>query len=110
MFIKLLYNICCIIGIFSVLLKLLSIQPIIRLALLIKIFLKSAFIFLLLDYYFLGLTYIIVYVGAIAILFLFVIKMASSGLSFYRTGYAPISLIFAGIAGWNVNIEKEGNI
>ena len=34
-----------------------------------------AFQFLILDYYFLGLTYIIVYVGAIAILFLFVIML-----------------------------------
>jgi NADH-ubiquinone oxidoreductase chain 6 len=56
----------------------LSTQPITRLALLIKIFIKSAFLFLLLDYYFLGLTYIIVYVGAIAILFLFVIMMAET--------------------------------
>lgn len=35
----------------------------------------AAFQFLILDYYFLGLTYIIVYVGAIAILFLFVIML-----------------------------------
>jgi NADH:ubiquinone oxidoreductase subunit 6 (subunit J) len=35
----------------------------------------GAFQFLILDYYFLGLTYIIVYVGAIAILFLFVIML-----------------------------------
>ena len=89
MLIKLLYNICCIIGIGSVLLKILSIKPIIRLALLIKIFLKSAFIFLLLDYYFLGLTYIIVYVGALAILFLFVIKKASDPES-YQKGLAPL--------------------
>jgi NADH:ubiquinone oxidoreductase subunit 6 (subunit J) len=32
------------------------------------------------DYYFLGLTYIIVYCGAIAILFLFVIMMVTYGL------------------------------
>ena len=56
----------------------LSTQPIIRLVLLILIFIKSAFLFLLLDFYFLGLTYIIVYVGAIAILFLFVIMMAET--------------------------------
>ncbi len=46
-----------------------------RLALLILTFLLSAFQFLIFDYYFLGLTYIIVYVGAIAILFLFVIML-----------------------------------
>jgi NADH:ubiquinone oxidoreductase subunit 6 (subunit J) len=37
----------------------------------------ASFIFMFFDYYFLGLTYIIVYVGAIAILFLFVIMMVS---------------------------------
>jgi NADH-ubiquinone oxidoreductase chain 6 len=55
-----------------------STQPITRLALLITVFIKSAFILILLDYTFLGLTYIIVYVGAIAILFLFVIMMAET--------------------------------
>ena len=34
--------------------------------------------FIILDFYFLGLTYIIVYVGAIAILFLFVIMMTET--------------------------------
>lgn len=34
-----------------------------RVALLIVVFMCGAFIFLILDYYFLGLTYIIVYVG-----------------------------------------------
>lgn len=53
-------------------------QPITRLALLITVFIKSALKLNLLDYYFLGLTYIIVYVGAIAILFLFVIMMADT--------------------------------
>lgn len=52
-----------------------SLDYISRLALLITIFIFSAFQFLILDYYFLGLTYIIVYVGAIAILFLFVIML-----------------------------------
>ena len=44
----------------------------------------------MLDYYFLGLTYIIVYVGAIAILFLFVIMLL-------QTDTNPIS------KGWSVN-------
>jgi NADH:ubiquinone oxidoreductase subunit 6 (subunit J) len=76
-----LYNTFSILGILSAFLKILSSQPITRLALLIMIFIKSAFLFLLLDYYFLGLTYIIVYVGAIAILFLFVIMMAETHLT-----------------------------
>lgn len=76
MLIQYLFSFICITGLFSAFLMILTIQPIIRLALIIKIFVKSAFILIILDYYFLGLTFIIVYVGAIAILFLFVIKMA----------------------------------
>jgi NADH-ubiquinone oxidoreductase chain 6 len=71
-----LYSFICISGLFSAFLMILTTQPIIRLALIIKIFVKSAFILVMLDYYFLGLTFIIVYVGAIAILFLFVIMMS----------------------------------
>ena len=56
----------------------LSTQPITRLALLITVFIMSALILIILDFYFLGLTYVIVYVGAIAILFLFVIMMAEA--------------------------------
>ena len=44
---------------------------------LIGIFIISGLLFKLLDYTFIGLTYIIVYVGAISILFIFVIKMSS---------------------------------
>jgi len=54
-------------------------NPISRLALLIIIFLMAAFSFLFLDFYFLGLTYIIVYIGAITILFLFVIMVLRTG-------------------------------
>ena len=56
-------------------------NPIIRLSLQITVFIISACLFLLLDFYFIGLTYIIVYVGAIAILFLFVIMMAETKLT-----------------------------
>jgi NADH-ubiquinone oxidoreductase chain 6 len=50
-------------------------DPIRKLLSLISLFLFSTFIFLLINFFFLGLTYLIVYVGAIAILFLFVIMM-----------------------------------
>lgn len=52
-----------------------AIDPVHRVALQIIVFQAGAFIYTILDYYFLGLTYIIVYVGAIAILFQFVIMM-----------------------------------
>nr|YP_009659005.1 NADH dehydrogenase subunit 6 [Synchytrium microbalum]QCQ69003.1 NADH dehydrogenase subunit 6 [Synchytrium microbalum] len=52
-----------------------ALNPIHRMVWLIIVFVLGSFIFLLLDFLFIGLTYIIVYVGAIAILFLFVIMM-----------------------------------
>ena len=50
-------------------------DPIRKLLALISLFLFSTFLFLILNFFFLGLTYLIVYIGAIAILFLFVIMM-----------------------------------
>lgn len=50
-------------------------NPIHRIASQVIVFMMGAFIFMLLDYYFQGQTYIIVYVGAIAIQFQFVIMM-----------------------------------
>lgn len=50
-------------------------DPIQKLIALISLFVFSSFIFILLNFFFLGLTYLIVYIGAIAILFLFVIMM-----------------------------------
>lgn len=76
------YLIITCIGLISTLLILSSLNPISRLILQIMVFLMSSFQFLILDYYFLGLTYIIVYVGAIAILFLFVIMLI-------QTHYVP---------------------
>lgn len=52
-----------------------ALNPIHRMVWLIIVFVQGSFIFQLLDFLFIGLTYIIVYVGAIAILFLFVIMM-----------------------------------
>lgn len=63
------------------LLVLTVLNPIHKVAYLCALFLNGAFIFLSLDFYFLGLTYIIVYVGAIAIIFLFVIMMIKLDLS-----------------------------
>lgn len=48
-----------------------------RLLLLVMIFLMTGGLYLLYDFYFLGLSYIIVYCGAIAIIFLFVLMMIS---------------------------------
>jgi NADH-ubiquinone oxidoreductase chain 6 len=52
-----------------------SASTITRVALVICIYLLSATTFFVIDFPFIGLTYIIVYVGSIAILFLFVIML-----------------------------------
>jgi hypothetical protein len=52
-----------------------GLNTILILAQLLLVFIMASFQFLILDFYYLGLTYIIVYVGAIAILFLFVIML-----------------------------------
>lgn len=75
MTINLVYQILCLIGLISGLIVVSSMNPIHRIAYQVIVFLVGAFILTLLDYYFQGLTYIIVYVGAIAILFQFVIMM-----------------------------------
>lgn len=50
-------------------------NPIYKILFLILLFFFGSSLFLILDFYFLGLTYFIVYIGAITILFLFVIMM-----------------------------------
>lgn len=50
-------------------------NPIYKILFLIFIFFFGSCLFLILDFYFLGLTYFIVYIGAIIILFLFIIMM-----------------------------------
>ena len=50
-------------------------NPIYKIIYLILLFFFGSSLFLILDFYFLGLTYFIVYIGAITILFLFVIMM-----------------------------------
>lgn len=52
-----------------------SINPIVRLFLLVVIYTQASFQFISQNFPFIGLTYLIVYVGAISILFLFVIMM-----------------------------------
>lgn len=59
----------CLVALLSSLFVISTANPIGRLVLLIVLYLAGSFLYSLLDFYFLGLTYIIVYVGAIAILF-----------------------------------------
>lgn len=65
-------------GIISSLMIITTLNQITRLGFIIKVFIKSSLLFIILNNQFLGLTYIIVYVGAIAILFIFVIMKINS--------------------------------
>ncbi len=70
---------------FSGLFVVASKSPINSVIFLVMVYLAGGCIFLLLDQYFLGLTLVIVYVGAIAILFLFTIFMVNVRLTVQKT-------------------------
>jgi NADH-ubiquinone oxidoreductase chain 6 len=70
-------------------------SPINSVLFLCGLYLAGGGIFLLLDHYFLGLTLIIVYVGAIAILFLFTIFMINVRLTLQLGSFAsPVAAFF----------------
>lgn len=75
------YKILVILSIASLQILITSIDYKTRLALLIFVFILTGLIYKIQDFKFLGLTYIIVYVGAISILFLFVIMKTEAGRS-----------------------------
>ena len=82
------------VGLLSALMIVAALNPVHRIALLVLLFLVGSLLYIVLDYYFLGLTYIIVYCGAIAILFVFVI-MLSPG--FYIQQITPLFLLWVPI-------------
>ena len=89
--ISMLYSFFYLFAFFSSLFVLAPLNHIYRILFLIGVFLCGSFIYTLLDFYFLGLTYIIVYVGAIAILFIFVIMMVQLNSSSDNTHSSPIT-------------------
>jgi|SRR5689334_19920501 len=62
-------------GVTGIIAALVVASSLLRIAFLILVFIAGSAMMILFDFYFLGFTYIIVYVGAILILFLFVIMM-----------------------------------
>lgn len=77
MFINITFILLCQVGQFSSQYVVCAMNPIVRIGVQVVVFMVGAFIFMMLDFYFLGQTYIIVYVGAIAIQFQFVIMMVN---------------------------------
>lgn len=75
-------------------------HPIFSLLFLVASFIFSAFLLFLLECELLALLFIVVYVGAIAILFLFAVMMLDSklnNLSKNRMEYVPVGVVFIGV-------------
>ena len=75
-------------------------NPVYSALFLVLAFVTSAILWLLLEAEFLAMTLILVYVGAVMVLFLFVIMMMDINVARLRAGftrYAPLGLLVAGI-------------
>lgn len=83
--------------VFSASMVVISSQPVFSLLFLVSCFIFSAFLLFLLECEFLALLFIVVYVGAIAILFLFAIMMLETKLVNLKRNtiqYFPVAIIF----------------
>src|SRR5258708_34186795 len=83
----------------------LSRNPVDSALLLVLCFFNSAVIWVLLDAEFLGIVLVLVYVGAVMVLFLFVVMMLDVNLEKLRTdfvGYWPLTVAVAGFVGFAV--------
>jgi NADH-quinone oxidoreductase subunit J len=91
----------------------LSRNPVYSALLLVLCFFNSAVIWLLLDAEFLGIVLVLVYVGAVMVLFLFVVMMLDINLERLRkefAGYWPLTVAVAGFVVFamiNVIVVKE---
>ncbi len=77
-------------------------NPVYSALLLILCFFNSALIWLLLDAEFLGIVLVLVYVGAVMVLFLFVVMMLDVNIEEFRRGIAANWALTAGVAGFVV--------
>lgn len=97
MSVNLLFYFFSLILVFSASMVVISQQPVFSLLFLVSSFIFSAFLLFLLECEFLALLFIIIYVGAIAILFLFAIMMLETKLINLKRNtiqYFPVGLIF----------------
>ncbi len=79
---------------------------------LVLVFFSAASIWILLEAEFLAITLILVYVGAVMVLFLFVIKMLNIDKSTLRakfTGYLPLGLVVAAIVAAEMSLVLGAN-
>src|SRR5690606_28304522 len=82
---------------------------------LVVCFFASAFLWLLLEAEFLGIALVLVYVGAVMVLFLFVVMMLDINTAVLRQGFvrrAPVAaaaaLVMTGLLVWAIWFEKLG--
>lgn len=86
--------------VFSAFMVIVSRHPVFSLLFLVASFIFSAFLLFLLECEFLALLFIVVYVGAIAVLFLFAVMMLESkfsDLSRNVMGYVPVAAIIGAV-------------
>src|SRR6202048_2730121 len=88
-------------------------NPVYSALLLVFCFFNSAVIWLLLDAEFLGIVLVLVYVGAVMVLFLFVVMMIDINVEEFRkslAGYWPLSVAVAGFVAFamvNIIVVKQ---
>ncbi|HEX6929938.1 MAG TPA: NADH-quinone oxidoreductase subunit J [Gammaproteobacteria bacterium] len=82
---------------------------------LIVCFFSSAVLWLLLEAEFLGIALVLVYVGAVMVLFLFVVMMLDINISVIREGFvkfapvaALVAIAMAGLLGWVIWSQQLG--
>lgn len=97
-------------------------NPVHSVLFLILAFFNSAGLFILLGAEFVGMIMVIVYVGAVAVLFLFVVMMLDISFADLRKGamqYVPIGLIIGAVllfeliavfGGWKLSDDKVANL
>jgi len=105
------------IGIIFGVLTIISKNPIISVLFLIGLFSVISIYLILVNLTFIGISYLLVYVGAVSILFLFILMLINiriSELSSNNNNYIPLAILcvifFITIIGQNIPINKNINL
>jgi len=105
-------DILSLISIFSGVLVITTKNPIVSVLFLISLFLVISVYLIMVGIHFIGLSYLLVYVGAVSILFLFILMLINvriSELLSYTGNSLPLALIFSIVIYNMVNSEKVVN-
>jgi NADH-ubiquinone oxidoreductase chain 6 len=91
-FIDIIYLVSILFGIFTII----SVNPIVSVLFLIGLFVNISVLLILIGYNFIGLSYILVYVGAVSILFLFILMLINiriSEINSETNNYIPLAIL-----------------